>query len=364
MARGRQISSRLSCPGIVLAVVVVLWLFLPGAALSQTGTTQVTITGVPPVLPSPVLQDVVDDYDAGRFFFNIVYSSPSTNPTSFQLRVDLTRDGQPVGEVISDPVDIAPGVYSFTRLSESPGISFRESVGDLIDIIDAGTVGSVEQSGSLPEGLYVLSATLEPVNTASTLLAVPGRAVFRVRFVPPPVLFTPSDRATVNMPYPVFSWTPVSVENPAAVEYDFLLVEVRDGQTPVDAIEGNRAYVQATLTGQTTLQYDPRRLPLETGTLYAWQVRARDPAGGVPITEEGYSEIYEFSFGDRARAERLDELDTIVIEPGFAFLTNLDNVRSRSTAFRTSWRDRPSLRFARRVPKQSPSCSTDWKSRM
>lgn len=322
---------RSSATVVMLAVVSVCCAgVFTSTASAQSGTTQVSIIGFPPILPSPLVYDLVDNYESGRYLFTVTYASASATPTRFRLRVSLTHNGQSVGELTSLPADLSPGVYSFSRLIESPGFVFEASVSELVDILVDGLDPTIRQSGSLPEGLYVFSAELLPEDPFSNIVSVAGNATFAVRIAQPPVLFTPTDRAFVNQEYPVFSWTPVNLPDPSLVEYEFILVPMKDYELPKDVIESRRALLEETLQGQTTLIYGPQYLPLTEGIQYAWQVRAVDRLTNVPIRDDGFSEIRTFTYGASERRESLANLKQITLEPGFAVLTNLDRVDAES----------------------------------
>ena len=315
----------------LLLLSLVVPAIAPQRAQAQTGSTQVTIVGVPPILPSPSIDDLLDEYDRGAYQFTVLFTSASTAPVPFRLSISLQRNGITAFTVESLPVDLSPGVYTFSRIPDGPGFIFDLSAKDILNLFVDGIDDKIFRTHLLPEGDYLLQAELIPENPSATIANAPAMVPFSVRYPQPPVLFTPTELATVNQQFPVFSWTPVTVANPATIVYDFLLVELLENQTPLEAIEGNRPHLELSLDGQTVVQYGPRFLPLEDGRTYAWQVRSRDPINDTPFNEDGYTEIRTFTFNPSAAPESLRNLKQIVLEPGFAVLQNFARLDVETT---------------------------------
>ncbi len=119
------------------------------------------------------------------------------------------------------------------------------------------------QSGSMPEGNYALEIKARPFTGSSGINSIQGLSIFSVRYPQPPILISIQNNANVNIDSPTFSWTPVVSSMGGMFEYEFLLVEVFNRQSPLQAINSNREHAAVTLSGQTTLPYTLEYLPLE-----------------------------------------------------------------------------------------------------
>ncbi len=261
------------------------------------GLAQVNITGIPPVLESPVVSDVARGFEQGRFPMTFIFNSPDRQPSDFVFRVHLEREGQTVLALTSDVARYTRGVYTYTTLDAEPPIRFSIGYQEIIDALSASLNQNLERTGLLSEGVYTLTVEAIPTDPDQLVVAVPGSAVFSVQYLEPPVLINPPPDGVVGDRLPVFSWLPVLGGAPGTTfDYEFLLVEVYPEQEPLQAIEANRPVEALLLNGLTTLPYTADRLPLEPGKRYAWQVSARDAEGLVPFTDDGRSEISTFVY--------------------------------------------------------------------
>jgi hypothetical protein len=93
----------------------------------------------------------------------------------------------------------------------------------------------------------------------------------------PPLLNTPGDKDTLDTQYPQFSWLPpMPVNLFSSLNYDLLVVEVKDGQTPEMAIQQNLPVYNI---GNYTMQvnsYPASNMGLDSGKLYAWRIIAKN----------------------------------------------------------------------------------------
>lgn len=295
---------------------------LGNQTLMAQSSSQVNIVGIPPVLSSPQANAIEQNFKNGQYQVIFNYSSFSSQPVDFVFDFRLIRNNRTILELESLPKAFTPGSYVFTSFFEE--IDFRETPEDVLDIIGSDLRKQVVQSGSIPEGNYSVEITARPFTQQTGINTMPGSAFFTVRYPPPPILVSVPDEANLLVDTPTFSWTPVVSSNGGLFEYEFLLVEVFRGQTPLQAINSNREHASATLVGQTTLPYTLQYLPLEEGATYAWQVTAKDVNGQIPLQKGGESEIYTFTFRDKGAgeevAEKISNLQSIPLVPGFAEL--------------------------------------------
>ncbi|RMH66754.1 MAG: hypothetical protein D6685_04525, partial [Bacteroidetes bacterium] len=185
----RTVLLRRGVPGLLL----LLGLGGMPEALAQ-GTAQVIVSGVPPILRSPLVADQVQAYRQGRYPIQFLFTQPSAAPQAFRFRFVLEKDGQVLAETTSEPTSFLPGVYTYRTLRDEPAVRFADRIEDLYDQLPPDLRDAVRQTGALPEGLYTL--TLEPLAEDNPLITtLPATVVFSVQYAQPPLLFTPADGA-------------------------------------------------------------------------------------------------------------------------------------------------------------------------
>lgn len=301
------------------------------------GTVQTSILGVPPILPSPTIEDVIRDYERGLYPIQVAYTHPSRQAATFRFRFSVELDGDLLFETTSEPVLIRPGIHTYRSFADDPDIHFREGFSDLVNRIQRRLRNTVIRTGALPEGTYLVTVEAEPEDPF--ISSLPGTAQFTVRFAEPPLVVAPLDGVVISQPYPIFSWLPVISPVSAGIEYHVVIVELMSGQSSQEAILGNRPILSTTTTS-TVLVYGPENLPLEKGRTYAWQLTAADPVGNLPISDGGRSEIQTFTYDPSGRMPGdIAGLSQIDLVPDFARLTSLDFTASEQpNSFRLNGR--------------------------
>jgi hypothetical protein len=278
----------------VAALLAACFVLAP-VPLAAQGTVQVTLAGIPPVLPSPFLGDVERDFRSGSYL--AVVNVTSTAPVTVRFRFTLEHEGRRLVETVSDPVTYAPGTYTYRTFKEAPDIDFPASADDLRQqAIDA--LGyTVISTGVLPEGRY--TARLEPLAETIGVIGLAGTASFIVRYPAPAIPLTPTQGEVLTTPYPVFSWSFTDMLPGAQTEFELVLVERLPTQTVLQALEGNRPILSERISTITTFVYTPDRLALDTAKHYAWRLHTRVTLSGrpVPVREEGLSEPRAFQVG-------------------------------------------------------------------
>lgn len=285
---------------------------------------QVDVLNVPSVLPSPFVSDFENDLTRGRYQVQLNYITTGTTPIELEFIVSLYRDGDLLIEEISRPEIFEPGVHNLAPAFDY--IRLERDIDDVIGDLQQDLTEQVLQSGTIPEGDYRIEIDARPVDDQRIVVNEAIRR-FSVTFPQSPRLTSPADEADITMPNPVFTWTPVMTQGNFMMEYDFLLVEVFDGQSPEDAIDANRAHHQQTLLGENTFVYTDDLYPLERGVEYAWQITAHDVNDELPIRNNGESEIYTFTYHDEEVGEAdLADLEEIELLPDVLTLTGFQNV--------------------------------------
>lgn len=309
--------------GIAVCAAIILNICSFATAQAQ-GVTQVNITGIPSVLSSPYTDQIEQNFRNGQYQVILNYSNSSFSQVDFVFDFSLSRNGRELISITSDPVSLEPGTQIFPAFFEE--IPFSQNYQDVLNQLPGNIRNQVIQAGTIPEGRYRLEIEARPSQMNSGITTTPGIAMFNVRYPQPPTLVTPPDGANLVQEMPTFTWTPVVAAEATSFEYDFLLVEVLENQTPLQAMNSNRAHAERTVTTRSTLNYTPEFLPLDEGATYAWQVTASDIDGILPVRNEGTSEIQTFTYKKQVGDEQISEirqLDEIPLVPGFASLTDL-----------------------------------------
>jgi|GEM_PF-3402415 len=287
-------------------------------------TSQVTIVGIPPMLPSPFAEDIENSFVTGQYQIIFNYTSFSSVPVDFIFDFTVLKGGQEIIEISSLSAPFTPGTYVFTSFFEE--LIFPQGANDIFQQLDGDIRNQIIQTGTVPEGSYTIRINARAASQPN-IISIAGNAHFSVQYPSPPIPVSPSNGSNVLMDVPIFAWTPVVNTASIQMEYEFLLVEINPGQSPLQAINGNREVAIETLMGNTTLIYTPDFLPLEENTEYGWQITARDAMGNVPLQNQGKTEIYTFTYkaaddeGDLIADFSLVEEITII--PQFATLTGL-----------------------------------------
>jgi|GEM_PF-1693848 len=329
-------------------VVKQLLLFILIMGVTQGGgvaqsTTNVSITGIPGILPSPFFSDFEQNVYNG--VYQVQANVVGNSSVNVRLHVTISKEGQELVDETSLPVELDPGM---NILSPFPNfVEFSKTTNQVLNDLPSDMVQQVFQGGTFPEGEYTI--TMQAYEVGSSIPAgSSGVATFMVRYPQPSILLTPANATKVEVDFPVFSWTPVMAPQGTTIEYDFLLVEVFDGQNPGDALLSNREHAAVQLIGNTTLPYTGEFLPLEKGKTYAWQVRARDANDQIPIKNNGRSEIYVFTYGEEPDEDE-DIVDLIPTIPSYD-IPEFDPIPISTITGSVNWTFRPSEGFQDLIP--------------
>ncbi|MDZ7720154.1 MAG: hypothetical protein U5K72_15170 [Balneolaceae bacterium] len=318
----------------LLWLVVFAGLLIPGELLSQ-GMTRVNIVGVPSVLSSPYADQLEADFRNGKYQVVFNYTNAAQEETDFVFDFEVFKEEQRLLNITSDPVPFRPGTHTFTAFFEE--IPFETSPDEVVSTLTNRLKQQIVMAGTLPEGQYQVRIQARPADGNVGMTNQQGVANFSVRYPQPPTLVTPPDGANVMQQFPTFSWTQVRATDVTTFKYELLVVEVLEGQNPSEAILSNRAHHQTSLTGQTTIPYQPEFQSLEEGVTYAWQIRAADVDERLPVRNEGRSEVFTFTYGEEAEDEdqpvtEINELEIIPLIPEFASLVNLVDLEIDETS--------------------------------
>ena len=147
----------------------------------------------------------------------------------------------------------------------------------------------VQKTGTLPAGTYTICIYVKSVDGEDMgydckiqIIAHPS----------PPELISPVDEANVTEELPVFLWLP-PMPMGEFVTYSIKIVELLDGQIPIEAMEANPAFYLEEDIPATSFQFPIFARPFKSGINYAWKVTAISGYGLVIGESPVWSYNYE-----------------------------------------------------------------------
>jgi hypothetical protein len=144
----------------------------------------------------------------------------------------------------------------------------------------------------LPLGSYIACYTITKLNHQLVETLTNECVNINISPLSPPLLNMPADKSLLQTRYPQFSWTPPTplpmFDN---LNYEVVVAELQEGQSPADAIRTNTPVYLKTNSKQTFENYPSTYARLDSSKTYAWQVIARNGFYySVP------TEVWTFSF--------------------------------------------------------------------
>lgn len=159
-----------------------------------------------------------------------------------------------------------------------------------------------QRRNAIPEGLYKICAEVYDYGTG-TLLSLPICTQVWILLNDPPRLMLPENNSIVKANDPqnlVFRWTPMNTGSPNSffsTEYEFKLYEIWPAnRNPNDAVNTTPAIFETTTSIPNYIYTlsDPYLMP---GRSYAWRVKAKDANGMDLFKNQGFSEVFSFTWG-------------------------------------------------------------------
>jgi len=111
-----------------------------------------------------------------------------------------------------------------------------------------------------------------------------------IKSILPPQLSYPSNESVIDIQYPVLIWIPPRPINGIMVTYSIRLVEILNGQSPIEALLQNPPLIDLNGLNNTFLNYPMNATPLQADGHYAWQVAASYAGESLGVTD-----IWSFS---------------------------------------------------------------------
>lgn len=199
--------------------------------------------------------------------FSVVNTNPDAVDGKVLLEMKDITTKQTVLTAISGKFIIAPGAQVLQPQYLQP-IQYTYGAGIALD---------QSPNGVLPAGQYLVCYQLFTIDHSYQNLVADDCVQLEVEPLSQLMLSFPDNGDTLETNSPTFNWIPPA---PLAMfsnlNYDFLLSEVLNGQSPTDAVQRNLPFHNTNTIQQPNLQYPLQGRPLEKGKTYAWQIVARD----------------------------------------------------------------------------------------
>jgi len=211
-----------------------------------------------------------------------------------------------------------------TTLTVNALQSLRLSANDFSRIFDINKIqvsgidkNTLIRTGAIPEGSYRLClraydpATLRPISDEEPLGC---SNTFPIQSIEPPIILRPQNETEVMVSTPQniqFAWT-VPAQAPAGTRYIFRIKELPTGQNPNNIMRLGTPYILEQQTNVNFLNYGPSFPSLVAGRSYAFSVQAVDPTGRTSFRNQGYSEIYQFTYQTQ-KARDIDNAISILV---------------------------------------------------
>ncbi len=160
----------------------------------------------------------------------------------------------------------------------------------------------------LPESNYSLCVKTRAVNGE---LLTETCVDFEISIPNPPELIFPEDEGAIDLGQPTFMWNPINIPHDVDVYYNFKLVQILEGQTKYRAIQSNIPILETEIVNSNLYSYKLDDYQLEENASYAWQVQAVNDEGMPLSTNNGYSDIFSFTYGNKNSELNIDTLEVI-----------------------------------------------------
>jgi len=196
----------------------------------------------------------------------LVSASSSAISVRIELRITDAHTNQPVLTGISRTIILSKGAKQI-------------QIGDVMPVAYEYLSSSADRSanGLLTAGTYLACYNVIRQSGDVGNLVAEDCLPFSVEPVSPPLLNTPADRSLSETNLPQFTWlppAPVTIFND--LNYDMVLVELRAGQSPAEAVQQNIPVFRSAHSRNMFVNYPVSAVALDTAKRYAWTVTANN----------------------------------------------------------------------------------------
>ena len=193
--------------------------------------------------------------NTGEAFTAYIYGSLTNNENS-----ELIATGQ----TMTFTVKKGTTNFKISDLPKIPDVSYLSK--------DPKYKKSFMNTGGAPPGDYKICCELRRTDNT-----VAGEDCFDQKIIgsDPPQLISPRDEEELRIDNPVFTWMHVKAPN-SSISYSIKIVELKDNQSPDEAIKRNQAFFEKEGLSQQLFQYPSTASKFEAGKKYAWIVKVGD----------------------------------------------------------------------------------------
>ncbi|MCF6268132.1 MAG: hypothetical protein L3J41_00280 [Melioribacteraceae bacterium] len=263
-----------------------------------------------PQYPSPYFNDWERNPNIGNL--NINYTGSAPVEFYFEIVISLDEYGEAIRgrtenrEYLSGPVS---EMLTFNDISDWVSTN-----------INADLERVIIQTGKLPESDYSICVSAFSLNGN---LLTEACTNFEIALPNPPQLISPEDEGSIEVALPTFMWNPVTTPADVLVYYHLKIVEKLERQDTYRALEANVPVVETEIPYENLYTFRLDDYPLEQNQTYVWQVQATNDEGMPVSTNDGYSEIWQFTFGSPSSGI---EVDTLMLIEDFAYIFDLEQL--------------------------------------
>ncbi len=284
-----------------ILLTLILGVFLLGnnsALKAQDFPVESTVQLLP---PHPLkLSDYMDESGNG-IIATIVLKEAGR--IQFPVRLRITIEGQEV-RVVTRQTYIPPPIFLDGNV---PAILTGADLAGYFNLrnleVSGSAANSVTRGQPFPEGVYQFRIEVLDYNRGN-VISNAGATMAWLVANDPPLLNLPANNSVLERTIPqniLFQWTPRHTASPNAafnVIYRFEMVEIRPaGRNPNDAILTSNKIYETDVFGNNLI-YGPGEPQLIAGMEYAWRVKAIDESGKDLFSNQGYTEVFKFTYGE------------------------------------------------------------------
>lgn len=152
----------------------------------------------------------------------------------------------------------------------------------------------LRNTGRFPYGNYIVCYRVNDAENSAML----GEFCHEETIKPfsPPELISPYNTEEITTTLPILTWKPPFPPGATPFEYTLRLVEVKEKQDAIEALETNAPLVNRRGIFSTNLPYPGDAPKLEMGKTYAWQVSAKSGDFDLGVTEVWVFQVAELAF--------------------------------------------------------------------
>jgi hypothetical protein len=247
--------------------------------------------------------------------FDLINQTGKVFKTQFNAII-YNQNKDVVVEMMSNPANIALGNNSFW-----PNSLETKSIRYLMQ-----SVAEIERNTNrLPGGNYTICIKLVCVDqVCETINSENGTECGEITIEEssPLLLNSPLDEEIIELTTPLLTWIPPMPSGSSPnMTYTVALFNLRDGQTPVDAISRNRPILRKKGVSENTLTFPPEIEPLVIGNKYVWYVEAW--LGKLHVAT---SEIWQFEILKEKKKKEPEFLNYVKVNDNLATVHYMKDV--------------------------------------